>query len=306
VKARLEARRFTRVNAAGSKSLDIGLNVENLPSGDIVVGRLFHPANRQEPLDLGYDPPNTVQVRVPLSAASANGPLGLFFARAWGRNSAELYATATATVWPPALLPFATSVQHWQSLAQGGAGDNYAYRPGDGDFGVESGYDGVPELVMFPGPWSGEGELPPGNFGLLQIGPGGGELTAVRRQIDMGPSVADMESRAGKLAAGDQLPGRTGIKSASKIAFLGGWADSREFGGMLGRPRQLPLFERATGNGNNAVFTLAGFAAVKVMALQIDGQWRTRYLDTSGDEITAIMVQPLTSAEELLQLQLTR
>lgn len=305
VQARLEARRFVRVNPAAARSVDVRLNETNTPGGDIVVGRLFHPPNLQEPLNLTFDPPNTVQVRVPLTADHGNGPVGLFFARVMGRDTADVHATATATIWYPALMPFATSVENWQSLGQGGAGDQYAYRPGRGSFGVEPGSDGVREIVMFPGPWDGNG-MPPGNFGLIQVGPEGGVLEAVRRQIDMGPGVNDMAFHGGKLAGGDDIEGRTGLKSSSKHAFLGGWADGREFGGMLGRPRQLPLYESVTGNGANSVFTLARFVAVRVMALQIDGTWRTRYQDTDGEEITAIMVQPLSDSEDLVQLQLTR
>jgi hypothetical protein len=305
VQARLETRRFVRFNPAAARALDVELNVDNVPAGEIVLGRLHHPRNLLEPLKTTYDPPNSVQVRVPLTEADGNGPAGLFFARLLGRNTADLEATATATAWYPALLPFATSVDYWESLAEGGSGDWFAYRPGLESFGVVPGSDGVSELVMFPGPWSGDG-LPPGNFGLVEIGPKGGELTAVRRQVDMGPSVSDMQVHGGKLMAGNQLPGRTGLKSASKNAFLGGWADGRDFGGMIGRPRQLPLYEGATGNGANSVFTLARFVAVRVMALQIDGRWRTQHLDTGGDEITAIMVQPLTESEDLVQVGLTR
>ncbi len=305
VHSRLEARRFVRMNPAAAKSLDVGLNIGNIPSGEIVLGRLHHPANLQEPLDPTFDPPNTVQVRVPLAATHANGPVGLFFARVLGRSEADVHATATATSWYPALMPFATSVDNWNSVAQGATGDHYAYWPGKGSFGVVPGSDGLPEIVMFPGPWSGQ-NMPPGNFGLVDVGPGGEVLETVRRQIDMGPSVADMEVHGGKLMAGETLPGRTGIKSATKHAFLGGWADSRDFAGMLGRPRMLPLYETVTGNGDNSVFTLDRFVAVRVMAIRIDSRWRTQYKDTSGDEITAVMVQPLSSTEDLVQLQLTR
>ncbi|HYW78843.1 MAG TPA: hypothetical protein VE890_04665, partial [Thermoguttaceae bacterium] len=188
-------------------------------------------------------------------------------------------------------------------LASGG--DQFAYTPGEESLGVSPGGDGIPEVVMFPGPWNGEG-LPPGNFGVLDIGPSGGVMETLRRQVDAGPSVEDMESHPGGLSAGTQLSGRTGIKSSSKHSFLGGWADARQFAGILGRPRQLPLYESATGNGANAVFTLSRFVAVRVMAVQIDGRWRTEFEDTEGDEVTGIMVQPLRKSSDLIQVQLTR
>ena len=303
--ARIESRRFVRINPVKERSVDVDLNLANDPAGDIGVGRLNPPRDRLALLDTAFDPPNTVQVTIPLSASHANGSVALFFARVLGINTGEPRASAAATAWYPALLPFATSETNWQRLDQDGDGDNYAYEPGQGSFGVVPGSDGQHELIMFPGSWDG-GDLPPGNFGLIQVGPEGGTLEAVRRQIDAGPSVDDMASHGGQLAAGDRVPGRTGIKSSSKHAFLGGSADGRDFDGMLGRPRQLPLYESVSGNGDNAEFVLARFVAVRVMAVKIDARWRTTYQDTDGEEITAIMVQPLSGSEDLLQVQLTR
>ncbi len=303
--ARIEARRFVRANPAVGRLIDVGLNHANVADGDIVLGRLNHPPDHSELLDTAFDPPNTVHVTIPLSQTHMNGSIGLFFARVIGIDSADSKASATATVWYPSLLPFTTSQENWSTLAQGGAGDQFAYRPGEGSLGIASGSDGIPEVVMFPGPWNGGG-LPPGNFGVLDIGGNGSTMSTVRRQVDAGPSVDDMESHAGGLAAGTQLSGRTGIKSSSKHAFLGGSADARQFAGILGRPRQLPLYDNVTGNGANSVFTLSRFVAVRVMALQIDGRWRTEFEDTSGSEVTGIMVQPLQSSSDLIQVQLTR
>lgn len=303
--ARREARAVIRQNLTAGRQVDVDLNLSNAPAGEIVVGRFHYPADHSESLDATSEVPNTVQVRLPLTAEHANGPASLFFARVLGYQSADTGATAAATTWYPAVLPFATSEENWGSLSDGGAGDAFAYEPGQGNFGVVPGEDGLAEIVLFPGPWA-EGDLPPGNFGLVQIGPDGLVLEAIRRQIDMGPSPSDMEVHEGEIRSGDQLPGRTGLKSAAKHAFLGGWADGRNYGGMLGRPRQLPLYSSVSGNGDNAVFVIARFVGVRVIALRIDGRWRTRRQDTDGDEIEAIRVQPLAKSEELVQVQLTR
>ena len=303
--ARITARSFVRKNHAGGRSVDVMLNETNIPTGDIVVGRLNRPADRSELLDATAELPNTVHVSVPLVEGHANGTVGLFFARALGVQTTGIRTSSSATVWYPALLPFATSIENWQSLDQGGTGDEFTYRPGAGDFGVIGGPDGVREIIMFPGDWT-EGDLPPGNFGVIQIGPDGLVLEALRRQVDMGPSVSDMELHGGEIWAGDQLEGLTGLKSATKHAILGGSVDGRQFSGMLGRPRRLPLYSEATGNGANSVFTIARFVGVRIMAIRMGGRWRTSYLDTEGDEIEAIMVQPLTRSADLVQVQLTR
>jgi len=303
--ARADGRRFVQQNPAGAKPLDVYTNEANVATGDIVLGRLYNPTILSEPLDTATGMPNSVRVRIPLFHDHLNGSAPLFFARSLGLADFEMSATATATIWYPALLPFATSVAHWESVLAGGGPDTFAYQRGEGDFGIVPGSDGVPEVVMFPGPWNGTG-LPPGNFGIVQVGPGGDVLEALRRQIDMGPDNVDMDYHGGKIQSGDQLGGRTGIKSATKHAFLGGWADSRMYAGMLGRPRQLPLFNAVQGNGTNSIFTIDRFAAVRVMGIKIGGRWRIDYADSEGNEIEAIMVQPLTSKEELIQVQITR
>jgi hypothetical protein len=131
-------------------------------------------------------------------------------------------------------------------------------------------------------------------------------LSALRRQIDQGPSVSDMAMHGGRLSSGDRVPGRTGLKSATKHAFLGGHSDGRDYSGMLGRVRQLPLYESVSGNGDNAVFTLSRFVAVRVMAVMMGGRWRTERRDTESDAIQAIRVQPVTETQQLIQVQLTR
>jgi hypothetical protein len=286
----------------------VDLNVENLPAGDIVLGRLDCPANRSEVLDSTSDSPNTVQVTVPLLTDGINGPASTFFSRIWGINTSEMMATASATVWYPALLPFGTSEDNWESLSEGGAGDMFRYGSGTGGFPVEPGPDDEfkPEIVLFPGNWNGQEALPPGNFGIIEIGPGGSELTNLRRQVDRGPSVPDIEFHGGSLNRGQWMYGRTGIKSSTKHAFLGGQADARLFAGILGRVRQIPLYDAATGNGSNAEFRLARFVTARVMALQIDGRWRTDYMDTDGEEITALRVQAVDDLQDLIQVQLTR
>ncbi len=121
----------------------------------------------------------------------------------------SLEATATATVWYPALLPFATSQSNWDSLATGGWGDYFAHDPNALSFGVTPESDGIPEIVMYPGGWDGE-SMPPGNFGIIQVGPSGDELTNLRRQIDRGPSLSDINYHGGSLASSDNIPGAQG------------------------------------------------------------------------------------------------
>jgi hypothetical protein len=202
-------------------------------------------------------------------------------------------------------LPFATSQSNWDSLATGGWGDYFAHDPGAISFGVTPQDDGIPEIVMFPGGWDGQG-MPPGNFGIIEVGPSGEVLTNLRRQIDRGPSLADINFHGGSLAAADSIPGRTGIKSATKTALLGGYADGVNFAGMIGQIRTLPLYSAVQGNGENAVFTVSQFVIVRILAVRIDRRWRTQRFDTQGNDITGMVAQPLTNDSDVLHTRLVR
>ncbi|MHB8861387.1 MAG: pilus assembly protein TadG-related protein [Pirellulaceae bacterium] len=303
--ARYVAQEFARVNQVATKDAYIDLNLSNQLDGDIVLGRLNRYWDSSELLNVNSDMPNSVQVTVCLSDNTQNGSLALFFGRALGVTKASLRATATATVWYPALLPFATSESNWQSLSTGGWGDRYTHDPDSISFGVTSAGDGIPEIVMFPGDWDGKA-MPPGNFGIIEVGPSGDVLTNLRRQIDRGPSLADLDYHGGSLASSDSIGGRTGIKSSTKTAMLGGTADGVDFAGMIGQVRTLPVYSDVQGNGENAVYTLSRFVAVRIMAVRIDKRWRTQRYDTEGNEITGIVAQPLTNKSDLLQTRLVR
>jgi hypothetical protein len=304
--ARQQARLYANRNPRGNTPLDVYLNASNAADGDIVIGELTVPWNQSESLNSFSDSPNTVFVRISMTDDHPNGPGSLFFARALGMDRFQMVASAAATVWYPALLPFATSEKNWQSLADGGAGDLLTHSDKSISFGIKPGAYGVPEIVMFPGNWDGSDEMPPGNFGIIQVGPAGDELTVLRGQIDKGPSQTDLDFHGGFLEGGQTIPGRTGIKSSAKHAFLGGRADGREFAGMLGEVRTLPIYETASGNGDNAVFRLSRFVIVRILAIKIDSRWRYQRMDTEGEEITAVLAQPVQELGKLVQTRLTR
>jgi hypothetical protein len=303
--ARYQAQVYAATNKVMSKTPFVALNPSNHPDGDILLGRLNRYWDLTEPLDLYSDMPNSVQVTVRLADDTNNGSLALHFGKIFGVSKASLEATATATVWYPALLPFATSESNWGSLATGGWGDRFARNRSSVSFGVTQQPDEIPEIVMYPGDWDGQ-DMPPGNFGIIQVGPAGSELTNLRRQIDRGPSLSDINSHGGSLEAGEQVDGRTGLKSSAKTALLGGWSDGVDFAGIIGQVRTLPTYKAVQGNGDNARFTLSRFYIVRVMAVRIDNRWRTQRYDTEGEDITGMIAQPVLNNSEVQQARLSR
>ena len=158
--------------------------------GDVVTGRIHDASLQSLPLIPTEVSPNTVQVTLRLADDHRNGSLPLFFARALGINDTNVQATASATLIHASLLPFATSVGKWESLQNGGDGDNFA---SNNTVNVTSGEgDGIPEITIFPDlQWDGT-DLPPGNFGALSIGRETSSAADLRRQIDQGPTPAEL------------------------------------------------------------------------------------------------------------------
>jgi Flp pilus assembly protein TadG len=293
--ARTMAQTAVQLNSAGRRKassdtdkLIVEPNIANLPSGDIVLGRFTDPSNFAEQLRPDLINPNAVQVSVVMSDAHPNGALPLFFSRVFGMLSSDLRMTAIASSEFPTLLPIVTHEEHWNTLLSGGAGDNYNFSDGT----VTAGSDGTPELVIFPGDWDG-GDLPPGNFGLVNIGPNTG-ATVIREQIDLGPSASEMDHHGGTLNVGDILSGQTGVEATVETAFVGGTADSRTYDGIIGEIRYLPLYSDVTGQGTNSTFTLSKFVIVRIMSADLSSNPKS------------VVVQPVDSVDDVKGVKLSR
>jgi hypothetical protein len=230
--ARIQAQVFVQENVAaqfGPKDPPLHLN---RPLLDI---------NRQNDVVVGHwkwpsiEPdetfPNAVQVTVRAEGTLLFG----YYAR-----TQMSQATATAKIQHAALLPFTMYEGAW----------------GEGS------------VRMYPGPWDGT-ELPPGNFGTLHIGPDGGGTATLRDQIADGVSYEDITSFGRPLAEVDMISGDTGLSAGMEVAFLGGEANGREYPGIIGEIRYLPLYNMVSGNGNNAQFTIVQFVTVRVTAVDL-------------------------------------
>ena len=268
-------------NAGGVASLAI------LPA-DIQVG--FTDASGNFQLNYaGY--PNTLKV-IARRDASANSPLPLYFAPVLGMKTTSLTASASATIYTGlissfdpngggvssgstfsagdgvygegygsagagfacGLMPVAFDVNTWKSFCASGVSP-------DGATHTDS--TGTPQIQIYPTPQNS-----PGNFGLLCIGPDTNSDPAYSNWIQNGPSASDLQTLldAGKLPVSEQSPknfkGSPGLKSN-----LGS-----DFAAIIGQRRLLPLFapasqspyQAASGNGNNATYSIVGFVGVMV------------------------------------------
>ena len=172
-----------QANPVFGQGLIIDENSGNAAGGDLVLGYLDDPTDRTAPLNFS-DPFkfNTVQVSLRRDD-SQNPTILLNFARVFGRSSATLGVTATATA--------QDGVVGFEINDAGGtancAADCSARDPLDRPDHAgrqpaattttrtirrrtrsTPGPDGLPELNIYPG--SGVDQLTPGNFGTVDIG----------------------------------------------------------------------------------------------------------------------------------------
>ncbi|UCG31552.1 MAG: hypothetical protein JSU68_07780 [Phycisphaerales bacterium] len=257
----------------------IDYNPGNAPDGDLVIGYLPHLYNTGEPMTFSdVTEFNAVKVRVRRDA-TYNGPVALMFARILGIDTADLVAEATAAFQygivgfrvrsetaTAGLIPFALRETFWDTLTGTLAGqnsvfeDNWAYDPQTGE--VTPGPDGLPEINLYPG--SGDDQLPPGNFGTVDIGGANNATADIERQLLYGVSAEDLEYHGGELSLADgpfTLTGDTGLSA--------GMADALE--AIVGQSRTIPLFSAASDTGNNALFTIVKFTGVRIMHVDLTG-----------------------------------
>ncbi len=274
--ARQSAVDYAARNAIINEPPALDSNAGNSTSGDVVMGRLNDPSDADESMDLG-DPARFNAVSVLLHRdETRNGPIELYFANLFGHDTAEVSASATAaffdgvigwsvndTTGNAGLLPFALHVNAWNSLLAGTQtiGDSYSYNAATGV--VTNGTDEILELNLYPG--SGTGQLPPGNFGTVDIGSANNSTADLTRQILYGVSEDDLAFFGGSLELGADgtidLNGDTGLSAGFKD----------DLAAIIGKPRAIPIFTTVSGNGNNSMYTVVGFVGVRIMYVKLTG-----------------------------------
>ena len=243
---------------------------------DVDIGYLSDLTFVDSPVFVDAIPPNAIRVRVRRDS-ERGGSIALYFARFLGADSRDLMVEAVAgfadgivgyevteSSGNAQLLPFALHVDYCSGLLDGTAaiGDDYSYDPGTGT--VSSGSDGVLELNLYPG--AGANQLPPGNYGTVDIGSNNNSSADIARQILYGVNADDLSYfGGGQLVLGEDgtlvLNGDTGLSA--------GFKDELEE--IKGQPRAIPIFSQVSGNGNNAMYTVVGFAGIRIMNVQLTG-----------------------------------
>jgi hypothetical protein len=279
--ARTVAAQFAALNVIVNQSPSLDANTSNDANGDIMVGYLSDPTNSAEALSTANASLfNTVRVHVRRDPQH-NSPIDLYFAGVFGRLTANISAEAYATFkdgvvgWKvtdntgnAGLLPLALKVDAWNNLLASTftTGDNYSYNATTG--AVTAGSDGIMELNLYPG--GGATQLPPGNFGTVDIGNPNNSTADLSRQIRYGVDANDLAYFGGELRLGPdgtvQLSGDTGLSAAIQSDLTS----------IIGQPRSIPLFSTVAGPGNNSIFTIVGFAGIRILDVKLTGSMSSK------------------------------
>ncbi|MBI3469119.1 MAG: hypothetical protein HY000_39445 [Planctomycetes bacterium] len=270
-KIRTQAQRYSELNTALNRAVTLATNADNALDGDIVIGQFTNPADLDEQLSLANPSSyNTVYINGRMTQ-ERNGAVPLFFARLFGMGETGVSVVSAATVWSGVsgfdlsgsdrldLLPFAVKQSEWNRIRFDGQGrDDFAWDPATQS--VQAGSDGIRELSIFPN------DTTSGNFGTVDIGDPNNSTSDLIRQIRDGLTAADLAWHGGELKLNPStgtllLNGDTGISAATKDALSD----------LIGQKRILPLYSTVQGNGNNATYTIVGFAGVRIMGVRLTG-----------------------------------
>jgi hypothetical protein len=262
------AKRFSAYNKAGNTFITV-------PDADVTFSYDDGTGTIQAP---AYPArfPNRITV-VARRDSTANTPLSLFFGSIFSKNSVEMTAVASATIYAGEatsisaipgvnahILPVALDINIWKEFLTSG-------KSGGPNGTINYDDNGVPQLHVYPNPGNA-----PGSFGLIDTGPPANNVPAFRDWIDDGQTPNDVQY----LLDHAMLPVST---TAPKWWKCGPGLKSTlvdNFAGVMGQPNLIPLFipvnpnfdssyQAAQGSGSNAQYNVCGFVGVTVT--QADG-----------------------------------
>lgn len=274
IAARQQSQYFASLNSV----INAGPNVQ---LSDIQVGYLHDLTDPNESLSF-TDPnqANTAFVLVRRDSVS-NGPVDLFFAAILGYSTADVTASAAASfkdgvtgyrATPESgnaeLLPLALHVNAWNAMMDRtwSCGDDWRYD--EDSASVQQASDDLWEMNIYPG--GGVEQLPPGNFGTVDIGSPNNSAADIARQLLEGVSAEDLGWFGEQLQLGEDgtllLNGDTGLSAGIKD----------ELAAIIGLPRAVPLYDQISGNGNNTMFRIVGFGGIRIMDVKLTGSMSSK------------------------------
>ena len=247
-----------------------------LSEEDVKVGYIENPFDPDWVMETsGVNMLNAVSVRV-RRHSDQNGDVPLFFARFLGHDKVSIQASATAALLVnikglgtpgdgtnQGILPFALDEETWNDMLAGGGDDDWTWDEEDKE--IVAGSDGIREVNLYP-----QGTGSPGNRGTVDIGSNNNSTADIARQITDGASPEDLAHHGGMIQLDENgelfLNGDTGISAGVKD----------ELESIKGEPRIIPIFRTVVGPGNNATYTIVGFAGIRILDVKLTGNMHSK------------------------------
>ena len=238
-------------NAAKQAALDfaqshwaVDSNIKLAPE-DVAFGN-FNSTTSQ--LQFGVGPSNGLQVTARRVTGAPSGPLPLFFAKFFGKNTSNVQASARA---------------YLDQQVVGVTGKNrlipYSVIKSVVDTDNDGNYDLGAIINIHPRSDA------PGNFGFLDLDGGSNDIPELRQYLEEG------YDKDFVIPPGGSVPvfGSTGIDGNSLL---------NSFQKIIGDVVFLPVHDRVDYQGSNAVFNVVGILAVKVQKVKLTGTISSRYI----------------------------
>lgn len=286
--ARSRAKAISVLNEADGAGVVLG-------DTDILLGQ--HDYQNRSGALMPEEPWNAVHVIARKTDTSLNGPVSLFFARIFGKTTANVTTQARAVandrvagyhLYKNGLfVPFAIHVQKYEEMLATGP-DGYSYN-GDADNVLKSG-DGVREITLYPWKWStlpdanfnGTDSEGAGNFGTLTVGLGSQGTTFLENQIRDGISSQELTDCFGTdelIFYDDEYTAETGprtYRAPGNPGLSAGLRDAVEarIGDVIG----FFIHNGVEDNGSNAVYSICNIAFGRIMDIKLTGQKTQRSL----------------------------
>ncbi|HUT09747.1 MAG TPA: pilus assembly protein TadG-related protein [Thermoguttaceae bacterium] len=163
------------------------------------------------------------------------------------------------------MLPIAIDQESWAALETGGSSDAWTWDEETQQVIPVS--DGLSEVNIYP-----QDTGAAGNCGTVDIGPDNNSTADLRRQILDGLSAEDLSYHGGELALEPggalELGGDPGLSAGIESALEA----------VIGQPRIVPVYSQVSGSGNNARYTIVGFAGIRVMDVNLSGNKKDKRL----------------------------
>lgn len=252
-------------------------NSTNLATGDIVIGYLAATDTTSSGLVTTGSQANYNSVKVVAARdATHGGQVPTFFGGAVGVGGKDVSVNSTATIQNYTiqgfksvnsarvnLLPIVLDKTTYDAMIARTTADQYFYCPPPNP-SVSAGADGVPESQLYP-----VGTGSPGNFGTVKIGVTNNSTATLVDQIDNGISASQMATFSGgviQLNTSLNPPsisfgGNPGLSAGIKDALIA----------KIGKTVMIGIYDQVTGNGSNSSYRVVAFAAVRVMAVNFQG-----------------------------------